>query len=90
MTDTQEAALWTVSRTPRADGENAGSAGRHYREKVLEAVNLGDDMDTVAAVTGGLAGIADGLDFGGYEWIGSIRNKELVLDCLWDGEIGSR
>lgn len=45
VVDTLEAAIWCLLTT------------NNYRECVLKAVNLGDDTDTVAAVTGGLAGI---------------------------------
>jgi len=47
--DTLEAALWCFLTT------------NNYRDAVLKAVNLGDDTDTTAAVTGALAGIAYGL-----------------------------
>ncbi len=43
-----------------------------YREAVLKAVNLGNDTDTVAAITGGLAGIHYGLDDIPREWICDI------------------
>ena len=46
---TLEAAIWSVART----------AG--FRDAVLLAANLGDDADTVAAVTGQLAGALYGL-----------------------------
>ena len=34
----------------------------NYKDAVLKAVNLGEDTDTTAAVTGGLAGLLYGLD----------------------------
>lgn len=43
--DTLEASIWCLLKT------------KSYEEAVLKAVNLGEDTDTVAAVTGGLAGI---------------------------------
>lgn len=46
--DTLEAALWCLLTED------------NYSATVLKAVNLGGDSDTVAAVAGGLAGIADG------------------------------
>ena len=46
---TLEAAIWCVART--------GS----FRDAVLLAANLGDDADTVAAVTGQLAGALHGM-----------------------------
>lgn len=73
VVNTLEAALWAAGRA------------KDYRSAVLEAVNLGDDTDTVAAVAGGLAGILFGLDSAG-DWIGMIRNRDLILSCLWDPE----
>ena len=72
VVDTLEAALWCVLKTDS------------YRDCVLTAVNLGEDTDTVAAVAGGLAGIAYGC--GGAqgipdEWIAQIPRRE------WIGEL---
>lgn len=71
VVDTLEAALWCVYHT--------GS----YRDCVLEAVNLGGDTDTIAAVAGGLAGIIYGC--GGEkgipdEWIAQIARKDWIFD----------
>lgn len=51
-----------------------------YAEAVLKAVNLGDDTDTTAAVTGGLAGLYFGLDQIPVEWIDVLARKEDILD----------
>ena len=72
VVDTLEAALWALV-------QKLG-----YRDTVLTAINLGDDTDTVGAVTGGLAGIVYGLedDFAAV-CMDELRNKELIQDCLW-------
>jgi len=69
VVDTLEAALWCILKTD------------NYRDCVLMAVNLGEDTDTVAAVAGGLAGIAYGI--GGEkgipeEWIKQIPRREWI------------
>jgi len=46
VVDTLEAALWAVG------------GSKNFEEAVLKAVNLGDDADTVGAVTGQIAGAA--------------------------------
>ena len=46
-------------------------------------MNLGDDTDTVGAVTGGLAGIAYGMDGIPGEWIDKLRGKEIIDRCLF-------
>lgn len=71
VVDTLEAALWCVYHT------------RSYRDCVLEAVNLGGDTDTIAAVAGGLAGIIYGC--GGEsgipdEWTAQIARKDWIFD----------
>ena len=68
---TLEASLWCIF--------NSNS----YKEAVLKAVNLGDDTDTTAAVTGGLAGIIYGYDSIPKDWIGKLKNKELIEECLF-------
>ena len=47
---TLEACIWCLLKTD------------NYRDAVLRAVNLGEDTDTTAAVTGGLAGLLYGLE----------------------------
>ena len=69
VVDTLEAAVWSLITT--------GSFG----EALLKAVNLGEDTDTVGAVTGGLAGLYYGYDAIPAEWIGELKRKE------WIGEL---
>jgi len=71
VVDTLEAALWCFLKTDS------------YKDCVLEAVNLGGDTDTIAAVAGGLAGIYYGV--GGEkgipeEWIDQIVKKEWIKE----------
>lgn len=63
---TLEAALWCLFNTSS------------YAEAVLQAVNLGDDTDTTAAVTGGLAGIYYGLENIPAEWLSQIARKAVI------------
>lgn len=62
--DTLEAVLWTFFH---ADG---------YRDAILKAINLGGDTDTIAAITGGVAGIYYGANDIPKEWIQSMAKKE--------------
>lgn len=63
---TLEAAVWCLLTT--------GS----YHEAVLRAVNLGQDTDTTAAVTGGLAGLLYGFDDIPESWIRqTARRKDI-------------
>lgn len=60
---TLEAALWCLL--------NSSS----YAEAVLLAVNLGEDTDTTAAVTGGLAGLHYGLAQIPAEWLAGLAKR---------------
>ena len=47
-----------------------------YSEAVLKAVNLGEDTDTTAAITGGIAGIYYGFENIPEEWMAELVRKE--------------
>ena len=66
--DTLEAAVWCLLTTDS------------YPEAVLRAVNLGQDTDTTAAVTGGLAGLLYGYDAIPASWLTQILRKEDIAD----------
>ena len=68
IVDTLEAAVWCLLTT------------NSYKEAVLKAVNLGDDTDTVAAVTGGLAGALYGYDAIPQEWKELLLKREYIED----------
>jgi ADP-ribosyl-[dinitrogen reductase] hydrolase len=52
----------------------------NYKDAVLMAVNLGDDTDTTAAVTGGLAGLYYGFDTIPEKWIDQIKRSDEIRD----------
>jgi ADP-ribosyl-[dinitrogen reductase] hydrolase len=51
-----------------------------YTEAVLMAVNLGDDTDTTASVTGGLAGLYYGFDAIPEKWVKNIKRSDDIYD----------
>ena len=53
-----------------------------YKEAVLKAVNLGDDTDTVAAVTGGLAGLYYTYDKIPASWRAKVQKKDWIDSLL--------
>lgn len=65
---TLEAALWSFLTT------------NTYRDATLRAVNLGDDTDTVAALTGGLAGIAYGTESIPADWLALLARLDDIRD----------
>ena len=66
--DTLEASLWCVFNTT------------NYKDATLKAVNLGDDTDTVGAITGGLAGIIYGYDTIPSEWLEVLARKDDIIE----------
>ena len=77
--DTLEASLWCIFNTTS------------YKNAVLKAVNLGDDANTVGAITGGLAGIIYGYDTIPSKWIDTLARKDDIiglgekLDSIYGG-----
>ena len=66
VVDTLEAAVWCLLSTS------------DYESAVLKAVNLGNDTDTVAAVTGGLAGALYGYDSIPQKWLDSLLRRDYI------------
>ena len=54
----------------------------NYKETVLKAVNLGGDTDTIAAITGGLAGLLYGKENIPTEWLDALQNQALIEKVL--------
>lgn len=67
VVNTLEASIWCLLNT------------ENYKDAVLLAVNLGDDTDTTAAVTGGLAGILYGHETIPSEWLDILKRKDEII-----------
>lgn len=70
--DSLEAALWAFWNTD------------NFRDAILLAANLGDDADTVAAITGQIAGAFYGLDGIPDDWVQKIAKKDKILKLAED------
>ena len=66
VVDTLESSIYCILTT------------NNYKDAVLKAVNLGEDTDTIAAITGSIAGALYGIDNIPEEWINSLQRKELI------------
>lgn len=64
--DTLEAVMWTFLHT------------NSYKEAVIEAVKLGDDTDTIAALTGALAAIKYGWTSIPYTWYDQTITDDVI------------
>ncbi len=62
-----EAAVWCFLNTDS------------YADAVLQAINLGSDTDTIAAITGGLAGLHYGYEAIPEHWREAIARKEDII-----------
>jgi ADP-ribosyl-[dinitrogen reductase] hydrolase len=67
-----EAALWCLNQHD------------HFKETILEAVNLGGDTDTTAAVCGGLAGIKYGYSGLPRSWLKILPRQAYLRDLAED------
>ena len=67
-----EAAVWCIANTS------------DYGSCVLEAVNLGSDTDTVAAIAGGLAGLYYGYEGIPEKWTAKIAKREWIEELCRD------
>ena len=68
VVDSLEAALWCAVTT------------HSYEEAMLRCVNLGDDTDTVAAISGGLCGLYYGYDAIPEKWRQKLARKIYIKD----------
>lgn len=68
IVDTLEASLWCLL------------VHNNYQDTILEAINLGNDTDTVAAITGSMAGIIYGMDSIPKEWLDTLIKKDIIMD----------
>lgn len=68
--DTLEASLWCVMTS------------KSFEESVLKAVNLGDDTDTIGALTGALAGLVHGVNGIPKKWIDCLQRKDYLDDMI--------
>ena len=67
---TLEASLWCCNQA------------KSFSEAVLTAVNLGEDTDTVGAVTGGLTGLMQGVDCIPLDWVTSIARYQYIQSTI--------
>lgn len=70
VVDSLIAAIWSLINTD------------NYKDAILTAVNLGEDTDSIAAITGALAGIIYSYEEIPKEWIDKIPNKEILNEAL--------
>ena len=68
IVDTLEASLWIFLNSS------------DYKECIIASTNIGQDTDTIGAVTGSLAGIYYGIDSIPKKWIDKLVKKDYLYD----------
>ena len=74
VVDTLEACMWCILNTSS------------FEESIINAVNLGDDTDTIGAITGSMSGIIYGIDNIPKKWSDKLIKKEYLLDLAGNFE----
>lgn len=68
IVDTLEASFWVLLNA------------KDYKESIIGAINLGNDTDTIGAVTGSMSGIVYGYDSIPIEWLEKLVKKDYLED----------
>ena len=66
--DTLEAVLWCFLKQET------------YKSTIIEVINLGNDTDTIGALTGGISGIYYGYKSIPTQWINDLKRKNYLLE----------
>lgn len=68
--NTLEASLWSILTTSS------------YEASIIRAINLGNDTDTVGAITGSMSGLLYGYENIPKRWLEKLRKKEFLDDMI--------
>ncbi len=74
VVDTLEASFWVLLNA------------KDYKESIIGAINLGDDTDTIGAITGSMAGIIYGYDTIPKDWIEKLAKRDYLENLCNDFE----
>lgn len=66
VVDTLEASLWVILNA------------RNFKEAIIGSINLGNDTDTIGAITGSMAGIIYGYDSIPKKWLEKLARREYL------------
>ena len=63
---TLESVLWTISNTS------------NYKDAIIKSINLGEDTDTIGAITGSIAGIIYGYNSIPEKWLNKLKKLDYL------------
>lgn len=66
VVSTLEAVIWSILTT------------NNYEEAIVKSINLGNDTDTIGAITGSIAGLIYGYNSIPKRWLEKIKKRELI------------
>ena len=67
IVDTMEASFWCLL------------TNTSYEKTIIEAINLGQDTDTIAGIAGAMAGIIYGIDNIPKRWLDKLQSKDYLF-----------
>jgi len=70
VVDTLEASLWCTLNSD------------NYEQSVVTAINLGEDTDTIGAITGSINGIVYGMEQIPDRWLNKLRKKDYLFNLI--------
>ena len=70
IVDTIEASFWCLL------------TNNTYEDTIIEAINLGQDTDTIAGIAGAMAGIVYGIDNIPKRWLDKLQKKDYLFDMF--------
>ena len=73
--DTLEASLWVLLKS------------KNYKESIIGAINLGNDTDTIGAITGSMSGIVYGYDEIPEKWLNKLAKRDYLEKLCNDFEL---
>ena len=68
VVDTLECSLWILMKA------------NSYKEAIIASTNIGNDTDTVGAITGSMAGIIYGINSIPSNWLNTLLRKDYLID----------
>ncbi len=74
VVDSLEASLFCILNTT------------NYKDAIIKAINLGEDTDTIGAITGSIAGIYYGYDAIPKEWLLTLKRREYLEELAIEFE----
>ena len=74
IVDTLEASLWILLNS------------KDYKEAIIASTNIGNDTDTIGAITGSMAGIIFGIENIPSKWVDDLVKKDYLFDLAKDFE----